>query len=161
MPETLHLAGPLEPRDGWSADRCSVAGALAIVGKRSTLLLLREAFYGATRFEEFVRRTGLSEPSTSARLRELVDEGLLERVPYQDPGSRPRRGYALTGKGTEVLPVLLALMRWGDRWATPHGDGPLAVRHRGCGERVGVEVRCGAGHEVALGALDVEPAPRR
>jgi DNA-binding HxlR family transcriptional regulator len=150
----LRLTGPLEPRDGWTAESCSIARALGVVGTRSAFLLLREAFYGARRFDEFARRTGLSEPATASRLRELVAEGLLEREPYREAGQRTREAYRLTDKGADLLPALVALMQWGDRWLDPAG-GPVALRHRDCGERVRAELRCAAGHPVAAGEVDV------
>jgi DNA-binding HxlR family transcriptional regulator len=162
MATSIELAGPLRDRDAWSADGCTVAGALSVLNTRATFLLLREAFYGATRFDEFVRRVGISEPSASARLRELVDAGLLEREDYRDPGQRTRRGYRLTEMGTELFPVLVSLMRWGDRWTTgERRDGQVQLRHRGCGARVGVEVRCAEGHEVGPEDVELAVRPRR
>ncbi|MDX8153855.1 helix-turn-helix domain-containing protein [Patulibacter brassicae] len=158
---TVHLTGPLERRDDWRASGCTIAAALDVVGKRSSFLLLREAFYGATRFDEFVRRTEISEPAAAARLRELVGAGLLEREDYREPGQRTRPGYRLTDAGREFFPVLVGLQRWGDRWATESGDGRVALRHRGCGERVDVVVRCAAGHEVEPDDLDLTVLPRR
>ena len=90
------LTGALVDRDSWTAESCSLAAALDVIGRRATMLLLREAFYGAHRFEEFVRRAGFTEAVTAARLRELVDDGLLERRPYQDRGQRSRAEYHLT-----------------------------------------------------------------
>ena len=141
---TIEMTGMLEPRSGWSADRCSMARTLAVVHTRSAFLILREAFYGATRFEEFAARTGVSEPVTAARLRKLVQEGILAREPYREPGQRTRDRYRMTDKGAELLPVLVALMRWGDRWEQSAG-APVELHHRGCGGRVGVERRAGAG----------------
>src|SRR3954469_19321890 len=120
----LRLTGVLEPRSGWTASRCSVAKALDVLGARSAFLILREAFYGTTRFDDFAQRVGLSESVTAARLRELVGEGLLEREAYQEPGQRTRHRYRLTEKGADLLPVLVALMRWGDRWVDDDG-GPV------------------------------------
>jgi len=154
---TIQMTGALEPREGWSADRCPMAHALTVVRNRSAFLILREAFYGATRFEEFAGRTGLSEPVTAARLRELTDEGLLEREPYREPGQRTRRAYRLTEKGSDLLPVLVALMRWGDKWVLPGGAG-VEIRHAGCDAPVGVELRCEHGH--AVGADELELARR-
>src|SRR5947209_15868128 len=105
----IEMTGALQPRGGWTADRCPMAHALDVVRNRSAFLVLREAFYGATRFDEFVERTGLSDPVTASRLRELTDEGLLQREPYQEPGQRTRRLYRLTEKGADLLPVLVAL----------------------------------------------------
>jgi DNA-binding HxlR family transcriptional regulator len=154
MAQALRMTGSLEPRESWTADRCTLARALEVVSTRSAFLILREAFYGTTRFEEFATRVGISEPATASRLRELVENGLLEREPYRDPGQRTRQLYRLTSKGAELFPALVALMQWGDRWLDDRG-GPVELRHRGCGERVAVELRCGAGHTVAVEELDL------
>jgi DNA-binding HxlR family transcriptional regulator len=148
------MTGTLEPRSGWIAEGCTVARALEVVPTRSAFLLLREAFYGTTRFDDFAQRVGISEPVTAARLRELVDHGLLERESYREPGQRARQSYRLTDKGADLFPVLVALMQWGDRWLDDRG-GPVELCHRGCGERVAVELRCAAGHEVGPDELDL------
>jgi DNA-binding HxlR family transcriptional regulator len=145
--DVIRLTGKLEPRDSWKATHCSLAQAADVIHTRSALLVLREAFYGATRFEEFVERTGLSEPVAAARLRELVDAGMLRREPYRDPGARTRDGYALTPMGADFLPALVAFMQWGDRWLQPDG-GPIALSHDGCGAAVTAELRCRKGHVV-------------
>ena len=150
---TVRMTGSLEPRSGWTADRCPIAGALDVVSTRSAFLILREAFYGATRFDEFAQRVGISEPVAAARLRELVRDGLLEHVPYREPGQRTRQGYRLTPKGADLLPTLVALMRWGDRWLDE--PGRVELRHHDCGEPVGVTLRCAAGHEVPSAELDL------
>jgi DNA-binding HxlR family transcriptional regulator len=161
MDATLQMTGALDPRGGWIADRCSIARALDVVSARSTFLILREAFYGTTRFADFAERARLSEPVTAARLRELLTEGLLEREDYREPGQRTRQSYRLTAKGAELFPVLAALMQWGDRWLGK-GGGPIELRHRDCGRRVGVELRCAAGHAVAPDELELaaRSAPR-
>jgi DNA-binding HxlR family transcriptional regulator len=143
----IRMTGELEPRGSWQANRCSLAKTAEVIHTRSALLVMREAFYGATRFEEFAERAGLSEPVTADRLRELVEAGLLRREPYRDPGARTRYGYALTPMGADFLPVLVALMQWGDRWLQADG-GPIELRHDACGEPVGAELRCAAGHRV-------------
>lgn len=154
MTRTLRLVGELEPRDRWSAKPCSIAHALTVLGNRSSLLILREAFYGTTRFDEFVRRVEISEQVAAARLHELVEHGLLERRPYREPGRRTRDGYELTAKGADLFPVLVAFMQWGDRWRRD-AAGPVELVHGGCGAHVGVELRCAAGHEVAAGDLEL------
>jgi len=154
MDHVLRMTGPLEPRSGWTAHGCTIAKALDVVSTRSAFLILREAFYGTTRFDEFARRVGISEPVTAARLRELVDTGLLEREDYRDPGQRTRQRYRLTAKGAELFPALVALMQWGDRWLDDRG-GPVELRHRDCGEPVAVELRCAAGHVVEPDELDL------
>jgi DNA-binding HxlR family transcriptional regulator len=154
MPSPVRLTGALDPREAWTADRCTIAKALEVLNTRSAVLIMREAFYGTTRFDDFAERVGLSEAATAARLRELVEEGLLEREDYQEPGQRTRQQYRLTAKGGELLPVLLALMQWGDRWLDERG-GPLELRHRDCGETVAVSIRCAAGHELDSDEIDV------
>jgi DNA-binding HxlR family transcriptional regulator len=150
----VRLTGALDPREGWKAERCTIAKALEVVSTRSALLILREAFYGTTRFDDFAERVGISEPVAAGRLRELVDQGLLEREDYREPGQRTRQQYRLTEKGADLFPVLVALMQWGDRWLDDRG-GPVELLHRDCGEAVGVELRCAAGHEVDTGEIDV------
>jgi DNA-binding HxlR family transcriptional regulator len=152
--DTLRMTGVLEPRGGWSADRCSIARTLNVVSTRSSLLLMREALYGTTRFGDFAARVGISEPVAAARLRELVDHGLLAREAYQEPGQRTRYEYHLTDQGADLLPALVALMQWGDRWLAPDGP-PVVVRHAGCGEAVHAELRCAAGHPAALPDLEL------
>jgi DNA-binding HxlR family transcriptional regulator len=158
MESTVRMTGRLEPRSGWNADRCSIAAALDVVGARSAFLILREAYYGTTRFDDFAERVGISEPVAAARLRELVDDGLLEREAYREPGQRTRQHYRLTPKGAELLPVLVALKQWGDSWLADDG-GPVELRHRDCGERVGVQLRCAADHRVEAGELELAVAP--
>lgn len=159
MDNALHLTGALEPRGSWKADRCTIARTLDVVSTRSAFLILREAFYGTTRFDDFAERAQLSEPVTAARLRDLVDDGLLEREDYREPGQRTRQRYRLTEKGADLFPTLVALMQWGNRWLDDRG-GPVELRHRECGETVGVELRCSAGHEVSSGELDLVRRPR-
>ncbi len=156
--DTVRLTGPLEPRGAWTAEACPIARALDVVGTRSAFLLLREAFYGTARFDDFAERAGISEPVAAARLRELVAAGLLARERYREPGQRARQQYRLTEKGAGLFPVLAALMQWGDRWLAADG-GPVELRHRDCGEPVEVELRCTAGHRVATGDLELAPGP--
>ncbi len=154
MINAVRLTGALEPRSGWKAERCTIAKALEVVSTRSALLIMREAFYGTTRFDDFAERVGISEPVAAARLRELVDEGLLEREDYREPGQRTRQQYRLTPKGADLFPVLVALMKWGDRWLDDRG-GPIELLHRDCGEPVSVSLHCAAGHDVQSGEIDV------
>jgi DNA-binding HxlR family transcriptional regulator len=155
------MTGSLEPRAGWTPDRCTIAGTLAVIPTRSTFLILREAFYGTSRFDDFAKRADISEPVTAARLRDLVAHGLLEREDYREPGQRTRQRYRLTDKGADLLPALAALMQWGDRWLDRRG-GPVELRHRDCGQPVTVELRCAAGHTVGPDDLDlVARHPRR
>jgi DNA-binding HxlR family transcriptional regulator len=149
MEHTLQLTGLLSRRASWSADACSIRRALEIAGTRSAFIILREAFYGTTRFDDFAERAGVSEPVAAARLRELVDDGLLEREPYREAGQRTRMAYRLTDKGADLFPALVALMQWGDRWLAPGGP-PVVLRHDGCEEPVRAELRCQAGHQLSV-----------
>jgi len=140
------------PRKG-----CPVAGVLEIVGERWTVLVLREAFFGLRRFDDFHRTVGCARNILTARLATLVEHGVLKKVPYQDEGQRERFEYRLTPKGHELYPLLQALRQWGDRWLYD-GEGPLEVFHRECGGRVHAEVRCEHGHG-PLAARETEAAP--
>jgi DNA-binding HxlR family transcriptional regulator len=160
MPNTLRLTGRLDPRSAWTAERCTIAKTLEVLSTRSALLIMREAFYGTTRFDDFAERVGISQPVAAARLRELVNEGLLEREDYREPGQRTRQQYRLTPKGVDLFPVLVALMQWGDRWLDDHG-GPIQLLHRDCGEPVTLSLHCAAGHEVDPGEIDVRARQRR
>jgi DNA-binding HxlR family transcriptional regulator len=134
---------------------CSIARTLELVGERWTMLVLREAFLGRRRFEEYAERLGMARNVLSARLAHLVDEGVLEKVRYQD---RPERfEYRLTAKGRDLWPVLSALRDYGDRHYAPDGP-PVLVTHRGCGGELDdrrICRRCGAALELA----DVEAHP--
>ena len=137
---------------------CSIALALDVVGTRSAMLAMREAHLGTRRFDEFVQHIGLGEPAVAARLKDLVAAGLLERVPYREPGQRTRHEYQLTAKGRELLPVLTALRQWGDTWQTGPQGPALLTTHRGCGADVHTVLRCDAGHDVGAGELEMQPA---
>src|SRR5438477_10359313 len=155
MEAALRMTGALDPRSSWGpADRCTIAKALDVLSTRSAFLILREAFYGTTRFDDFAQRAAISEPVTAARLRDLVADGLLEREDYRVPGQRTRQGYRLTEKGADLFPALVALMQWGDRWLDGRG-GPVELRHRECGEPVALELHCAGGHTVSSDELDL------
>jgi DNA-binding HxlR family transcriptional regulator len=119
---------------------CSIARTLDAAGEWWSPLILRDVAYGVRRFREIQEDLGISANVLADRLATLVDEGLLETRIYQE---RPRRReYRLTEKGAELIPVLLALKQWGDRWKWPGGLGPVRAVHEACGHEVRVEVRC-------------------
>ena len=119
---------------------CSIARALAVVGERWTLLILREIFFGASRFDELRRRLGIARNVLSARLEHLAEHGVLEKVSYQN---RPVRfEYRLTSKGRDLYPVLLALLHWGDRWETGATPPSLTLVHTRCGAPVEPVMAC-------------------
>ena len=127
---------------------CSVARTLDVVGDRWTLLVLRDALNGVRRFEELQHRLGAARTVLSARLATLVEHGVLDRVPYREPGQRERFEYRLTEKGRDLQPVVLALLEFGDKHlADPEGP-PVEVRHADCGAAVHVALVCDAGHAV-------------
>ncbi|GAA2778233.1 helix-turn-helix domain-containing protein [Nonomuraea dietziae] len=107
---------------------CSAARALEVVGERWSLLIVRDAlFAGATRFADF-QRLGIATNILAKRLDSLVDSGILER---RSSGEQPdRAGYAVTQKGLDLAPVIIALTQWGDRWAAPDGPAHLVSAHR-------------------------------
>jgi DNA-binding HxlR family transcriptional regulator len=144
---------------GMEEPLCSVARALDVVGTRSTMLMLREAFFGTRRFNDFARLVGVTDQVAAARLRALVEDGLLARVPYRDPGQRERHEYRLTDKGRDFYPVLVGLLRWGDEHATAPTGRPIDLVHAGCGAAVGVIVRCNAGHELVPRDVSVIAGP--
>src|SRR5689334_23133173 len=107
-----------EPRiQDFSPDNCSIAATLGLIGEKWSLLVLRDVFNGVRRFDELYQRLGAPRQVLSSRLNRLVEEGLLRRVPYREPGRRQREEYRLTEKGLDLYPVLVALLKWGDTWA--------------------------------------------
>ncbi|QNE17964.1 helix-turn-helix transcriptional regulator [Kribbella qitaiheensis] len=98
-----------------SSDNRSVGRAAAVVGERWSLLIVEEAFDGVRRFQDFRSRLGIASNLLSTRLNKLVGAGVLERVTYQEPGGRNRDEYHLTERGTDLRPVLVALLHWADK----------------------------------------------
>jgi DNA-binding HxlR family transcriptional regulator len=120
-------------------DACSIAATLGFVGDRWSLLILRDAFRGVRRFADLRDDLGIARNILADRLDKLVDAGILERVPYQE---RPlRHEYRLTAKGRDLSPALIALMRWGDRWASD-GEPPTLLVHDACGAELEQLLRC-------------------
>jgi DNA-binding HxlR family transcriptional regulator len=122
---------------GWP---CSIARTMDLMGDWWTPLVLRDAFYGLRKFDEFQQALGIARNTLADRLRRLVDEGLLEKQPYQrEP---VRYDYLLTEKGRDFFAVLAAMSRWGDRWlAGPEGP-PIMFHHDRCGHDSHAEVVC-------------------
>jgi DNA-binding HxlR family transcriptional regulator len=119
---------------------CSIARAMDLLGDWWTPLVLREAFYGIQRFDDFQAGLNIARNTLADRLRTLVTEGLMEKKPYQtDP---VRYDYVLTEKGRDFFPVLVALQRWGDRWLADEAGPPIVLRHERCGHDGEAEVVC-------------------
>ena len=122
---------------------CSIARALETIGERWTLLILRDAFLGTRRFDDFQKSLGVARNVLTTRLKSLVDAGLLERRRYQE---RPERyEYRLTEKGIDLWPVLFTLMKFGDKHAVEGDDlPPTLVTHRACGTEIDEHMCCPA-----------------
>jgi DNA-binding HxlR family transcriptional regulator len=136
----------------YRGQNCSIARTLELVGERWSILLLRDVFLGVRRFDELQRDLGVARNVLAARLERLVAEGILERVPYQE--HPPRHEYRLTEKGLDLWPVIVELLRWGDRHAAPPAGPPILLRHRDCGGLMGDRRICERCHE-PLGPRDV------
>jgi DNA-binding HxlR family transcriptional regulator len=131
---------------------CSVARALELVGERWTLLILRDAFLGVRRFDDFQRSLGVARNVLNTRLQRLVEAGVLERRRYQD---RPERfEYRLTDMGLDLWPALVSLMQWGDRYLSGDAGPPLQLEHEGCGGTITIDRTCAA-CGATLGVRDV------
>ncbi|MDQ6688188.1 MAG: winged helix-turn-helix transcriptional regulator [Actinomycetota bacterium] len=141
----------------YAALNCSIARSLEIVGDRWTMLVLRNALVGQTRFEQFATSLGVASNVLTDRLARLTDEGIVERRAYQE---KPvRHEYVITEKGRELWPVLVALVDWGDRHHAPDGP-PRLVVHAGCGGRLRQHLTCAdCGAEVSTDAIDTRPGP--
>ncbi len=138
---------------------CSIARTLEVVGEKWTILILREVWYGSSRFSEFERILGCPRNLLAERLRKLVEHGILATEAYQEPGARSRLRYVLTLKGTDLAPAVMGLLQWGDRYrADPEGPA-IITRHRDCGAPVNVQVRCEKDHHVAGTDIEAEPGP--
>jgi len=136
---------------------CSVAQCLEIVGEWWSLLIVRDAFLGVRRFDDFQARLGISRNILNDRLKKLVDNGVLQRVPYQD--KPPRSEYLLTEKGRDLWHVLIAMRQWGDQWVAPAGP-PLQMRHSTCGHVVQAVPMCSdCGEPLDPRSVTVEPGP--
>jgi DNA-binding HxlR family transcriptional regulator len=144
------------PRD-YPAQNCSIARTLEVLGDRWTLLILRESLFASRRFDDYLRRLAIARNVLSDRLARLVQHEILERVLYQET---PRRyEYRSTAKGSDLLPVLVAMIEWGDRYYAPSG-APRVVVHERCGAEVTQRLRCAAcGEEISPSEVSTRPGP--
>ena len=153
------LQGALADRDSWSPiGHCPIEKTMAVAGTKSAMLIMREAYYGTTRFDDFCTRVGITRAAASARLNELVNAGLLTRRPYREPGQRARDEYVLTPSGAEFMPVVWAMFDWGQRHLPP--PARLRLTHEGCGADAAVVVRCAEGHDVPFEELGMRVTRR-
>jgi len=140
MQVTASILVPVLPSDYETQD-CSVARALEILGERWTLLIVRDALHGITRYDDFLARLGAPTSTLARRLDQLAESGILARQRYQ--AHPPRDEYRLTDRGRELATVVAALREWGDRHLSPGGP-PADYQHRGCGGTPVTEMRCEA-----------------
>lgn len=145
--------------DEVSDQKCSLARSMAVLGDRWTMLLVREALLGTRRFDELQALSGASPQVVAARLARLVDVGILRKAPYQH---RPTRyEYRLTEMGRELLPVMVTLMNWGDKWLDDGQGPPNPLRHTACGAVTRPQLVCDqCGDPVSLTNLVSEPSER-
>jgi DNA-binding HxlR family transcriptional regulator len=134
---------------------CSVARTLELIGERWTLLIVRDAFLGVRRFEDFHRSLGISRGILTDRLARLSDAGILERRLYNE--HPPRYEYRLTEKGRDLWPATVALAKWGDRYLAEDGP-PRLFLHRGCGGELTERLKCSK-CEAELTVRDIETRP--
>ena len=150
----------MRPYSAYDTDACSIARTLALIGDRWTLLVLRDVANGVRRFDELAGHLGIARNVLSQRLARLAQAGLVDRTAYREPGARERHEYRLSGPGRELMPILVAIMDWGDRnLAGPEGP-PAVLRHADCGAGIRVRLTCEEGHELGKRPrLRVEPGP--
>ena len=141
-----------------SGQPCSIARALGELGERWTLLVLRDAMLGSRTFSDFAEGTGMARNILTQRLEQLVDAGILRRRAYQEKPARHE--YLLTPKGLELFPVLMAIVRWGNRWRDDGLGIPIEHVHSTCGKPFEVRATCSeCGEEVAPGDVLLRPGP--
>jgi DNA-binding HxlR family transcriptional regulator len=132
----------------WSAENCTVGRTMDVLGERWTFVVLREVFNGVRRFDDIRRHSGIPRQVLSNRLALLVEQEILRREPYREPGERARHEYRLTAKGFDLYPVLVAIADWGDRYLADPDGPPVEFEHRDCRAVVHSVLECGSGHRV-------------
>jgi DNA-binding HxlR family transcriptional regulator len=138
--------------------RCSVAASLDIIGERWSLLIIREAVMGSTRFDEFQERVGVARNILTSRLASLVEHGILTRT--QSPDNARIYLYRLTPMGRDLLPVLAAIMQWGDRWLHAKVGAPIVLGERTSGAAIQpMQLKTKTGSTVTLDNLAIMAGP--
>jgi DNA-binding HxlR family transcriptional regulator len=146
------------PIKAFADQNCSIAKPLSVLGERWALLVIRDISLGRRRFDEMQSSLGVATNVLSQRLATLSEEGIVERRRYSEHPERFE--YRLTEKGAELLPVLWALLRWGDRWTAGEAGPPLELVHDDCGEVFHVIPTCSAcGEEVRPGHVHGQAGP--
>jgi DNA-binding HxlR family transcriptional regulator len=136
---------------------CSIARTMDVIGEPWSPLILRDVWVGMNRFDQLQTDLNISRKVLTERLKHLVDQGVLERRPYDQ---RPRYEYHLTTKGLELVDLLMVMVRWGDRWLAGEQGPPVLYRHRACGEVSTVDLRCAhCGDPMHAADVDLLPGP--
>jgi DNA-binding HxlR family transcriptional regulator len=136
----------------------SVGAAAELLGDRWTFLILREAFFGTRRFNEFAENLGVSRNILSSRLKMLVAKGIFEMCPY-GPG-KTRYEYRLAQPGRDIFPIVVALLQWGDKYLVDSREPSIVLKHSGCGKDAKPHLVCGScGESIQLGDIVPTPGP--
>jgi DNA-binding HxlR family transcriptional regulator len=136
---------------------CSIARTLDVIGEPWSPLILRDVFVGMTRFDQLQGDLRISRKVLTERLNHLVEQGVLERIAYDQ---RPRFEYHLTTKGTELVDLLMVMVRWGDKWLAGKQGPPVLYRHHACGQISSVDLRCAhCGAPMHAADIDLLPGP--
>jgi DNA-binding HxlR family transcriptional regulator len=136
---------------------CSIARTLDVIGEPWSPLILRDVFAGVSRFDQIQADLGISRKVLTERLNHLVEQGVIERRPYD---ARPRYEYHLTTKGAELVDLLMVMIGWGDKWLAGEAGPPVLYRHHACGEISSVDLRCTrCGKPMHAGDVDLLPGP--
>jgi len=151
------IEGPMRWRDVGELE-CSIARTLSVIGDRWTLLVLRNAFLGTRRFDDFQAQLGVTRHRLADRLAKLVEHGVLRRERYQD--NPPREEYRLTEKGRDLYGVIATLAGWGDRWMAGEQGAPVERVHRRCGRVAALRLTCEhCGEPVTARDMEARPGP--
>ena len=139
---------------------CSVARTLEVVGERWSMLIIRSVYLGVHRFEDLIDAVGAHSKRADHRLQRLVDDGVIERTPYQE---QPKRSeYRLTAKGEDLWPVLVHMMRWGDTYYCESAGAPRLLEHTGCGGSPDEHLMCDTcGELLEIGSVTPRRGPGR
>lgn len=136
---------------------CSVSRSLRHIGERWTFLIIRDAFYGVRRFDDFQANLGIARNILTKRLASLVDAGIMRRSQYQERPSRFE--YRLTEKGRDLAPVLTTILAWGDKWES--AEPPVQLIHTECGNAMHAETVCSeCSQPLTAFNLTIAPPPR-
>ena len=145
-------------RDKIAAQYCSIARTAAVIADAWTLLIVREALGGATRFADFLDGTGAQPSVVSDRLKRLLEGGIFERFEYSE--HPPRQAYRLTPKGEDLLPLIAAMNKWGDTHLDGGNGAPFVYRHTACGHDSDPTLVCGScGEPLTVGDVTRERGP--